>query len=489
MAHKTGKKKAVHPVIEELRRERIAVVGLGISNRAAIRFLVAKGVKAITACDRKDRADLGDTFDELKGLGVDVSLGEKYLEGLDSYDRVVLAPGVPKDLPDLEKARAKGVPIDSEMGLFFRLCQAPISGITGSAGKTTTTTLVARMYEAAGVTTFLGGNIGQPLIEQVFEIPPEARVVLELSSFQLEMLESSPQHALYLNLAPNHLDLHGTMEAYWEAKAHIYRFQGPDDIAIFNRDCDALQQEVEAAPARVGFFSMRESVTEGAFFDGSHLLRASGGRAERVCHRSALKLLGEHNLSNALAAIALAGVGGVPVRAMSEALASFTGVEHRLELVDEVDGVRYYNDSIATAPDRAQAAIDTLEGAGTELTLIAGGYDKKLPFDDFARQVVQKVDRIILIGATATKIGAAIEAARSALLAGTGGNEGDGDTDLRLKEVLSCADLEEAVTAAKALAAEGSVVAMSPACASYDQFPNFEVRGQEFKRLVAALRD
>lgn len=457
----------------------VAVVGLGVSNLAVIRYLAGRGARLV-GFDQKTEAALDKTTDELKALGVRLVLGPDYLSQLDGpWDAVVLTPGMPKNIPVLQRLRERGVPFFSEIGLFFSLCKARIVGITGSSGKTTTTTLIGEMLRRGQQPVYVGGNIGRPLVEVAEEIPPDAWVVLELSSFQLEMLDQSPHIALVTNVTPNHLDVHETMDAYIAAKRRIYEFQTAADVAVFNGDDDTTRQMAAASPGTQLSFSRRGEQEAGAWVDGDHIVvrigRGEGNSGEPtvVCRRSDIVLPGEHNVENVLAAVTVAAACGLDVEHMRAAVAEFTGVRHRLELVGQWNGVRFYNDSIATSPARAVAGIRAFSAP---IVLIAGGYDKQLPFDELAAALPGRVHTVVLLGATAGKIEQAIEAH----------TEKTGAAPPRIVRVAS---LDEAVEQARLAAHPGDVVLLSPACASYDMFPNFEVRGDRFRELTARFAE
>ncbi len=464
----------------EFRGRQVAVVGLGVSNLAVVRFLLRAGAR-VTAFDQKGPEELGERYLSLAGEPMEWVLGPGYLQELaaraDRWERVFLTPGMRKDLPELEALRRAGVPLDSEVGLFLRYCRATVAGVTGSAGKTTTTTLLGRMLEAAGRRVFVGGNIGRPLLPLVGEIGPGDLVVLELSSFQLQMLDQSPHVGVFLNVRPNHLDVHASFEEYFEAKKNVFRFQGAGDTAVLNAEDPLVAGCAAAAPGRVAWFGRAGEVAPGAFLRGDQVVLRGvepvleGAREEAVGRAGDVRLPGAHNLANALAALAAAAALGADPRRAWAAARAFGGVEHRLELVRELDGVSFYNDSIATAPDRTIAA---LESFARPVVLIAGGYDKKIPFDELGERIVERVRVLVLLGRTAPKIRAAVEAA--AARRGVGG-----------PEVLAAADLREAVSLAASAARPGDVVLLSPACASYDMFRNYEERGRLFKELVRAL--
>ena len=447
---------------------KIAAVGLGVSNLALIDFLQKHGADQIIACDRKKWDKLGPEAQKLAAKGITLQLAEEYLEGLEDCDWIFLTPGMRRDWPQLVRARERGVKFSSEIALFMRLCPAPIVGITGSSGKTTTTTLVGKIL-GQNHRVHVGGNIGQPLIGQLETIKPDELVVLELSSFQLQDLKSSPQFASILNITPNHLDLHSSMEEYAQAKYNIVRYQTAGSWAVLNKDNPASWQAGCETAARIIPFSLREELAEGAFLQDDRLLWRFGGKEALICRTGELKLLGIHNVSNTLAATALSCIAGAEVSAASAVLTSFTGVEHRLELVRELEGVKYYNDSIATTPARTLAALAALSAP---IHLIAGGYDKRLPFAELAAYICKQssVQTVFTLGVTAEKIEQAICRAPG-----------------RKPAIQRCQSLEEAVKKAAAQAKAGEVVLLSPACASYDMFPNFMARGELFKKLVEGL--
>jgi UDP-N-acetylmuramoylalanine--D-glutamate ligase len=455
------------------RNQRVAVIGLGVSNIPLIRYLVDEGAK-ITVCDRQKPAELESRLAQIAGLPVAYQLGEGYLDDLDDFDTIFLSPGIPKDLPEISALRERGIRLSSEMEIFFKLCPAPIAGITGSSGKTTTTTLVGEILSAQkDHKVLVGGNIGNSLLDEVHSISAKDLVVLELSSFQLELLPHSPRYALVTNITPNHLDVHRSMEAYIAAKRHIFTFQGPDDYVILNYDNEATRLLASECPGQVFFFSRLQEPPRGVFLkNGMITLRDIGfaqGKEEALCPIGAVRLLGVHNWENVLAAVALASLCGATPEAIIKVIATFTGVPHRLELVDEVKGVKYYNDSIATSPARAIAGIRAFN---EPIILIAGGYDKQLAFDELAETINKQVKAVVLVGATADKIEAAIQARRQ-----------KSDTPI----VCRGQDFDDAVMKAARIAESGDVVLMSPACASYDMFRNFEERGQRFRDLVRGM--
>lgn len=458
---------------------RVAVVGLGVENVPLVRYLVTHGA-SVVASDRKPLEQLGPRGADLERLGVRMVLGEHYLEVLQDVDVAFVTPGIPKHLPAIEAARRAGVVVTGQADLFMRLCRAPIVGVTGSSGKTTTTTLIGRMLGGTGRPVFVGGNIGEPLIEHLDDIGPDAWVVLELSSFQLETAGVSPHGAVVTNVTPNHLDVHQTMEAYVAAKTRILAFQGPDDFAVLNAENPITAEMAGRTAGQVLWFGLGRH-EPGAWVEGDRLLAAMpaspglpddvvpGGVVE-VCRRSDIRLRGEHNVENVLAASLAALRCGTPLEAIREAVRTFTGVVHRLEEVGRVDGVLYVNDSIATTPARAVAGLLAFQ---EPVVLIAGGYDKHLPFAEFARVAAERCRHIVLLGQTAPAIARALRQA-----------EEETGRPVSYERVES---FEAAVRAARAAARPGDVVLLSPACASYDMFHNFEERGARFRQMVQAM--
>lgn len=451
----------------KLRREwsgkKVAVIGLGVSNLALIRFLKEAGAE-ISARDQKTASELKERLPELEALGVELVLGPHYLSGLREFDSVMVSPGVPKHLPELQEAAKLGK-LESEIGLVFRYSPAPIYGITGSSGKTTTTSLVGEILKRSGLSVQVGGNIGTPLITELAQLTPEDNVVLELSSFQLEELGQSPRGAVITNLSENHLDVHGTMENYIAAKKNIYLHQRARDFLVLNYDDPLTRPMVEEAPGRVFFFSLKTKVEPGAYLSGDEFIYAEGGQETVFAKRSDLRLPGLHNAANFLAAAVLSRAAGASLEAAREVARSFAGVPHRLELVGEVNGVRYYNDSIATTPQRTLAALDSFS---EPIILIAGGSDKDLSYEPLAEAVRERVKYLVLLGATAPKI-------RRAVL------------ELGQFPLEVTANLQEAVAAASRRAEAGDVVLLSPASASFDQYANFRERGAHFRNLVREL--
>ena len=452
--------------IDTLSGKSVAVLGIGVSNTPLIELLCKNGVRVI-ACDKKTRDALGDTAAALEALGAELRLGEDYLKDI-AADIIFRTPGMRPDLPELLAARERGSSVTSEMQVFFEVCPCPIIAVTGSDGKTTTTSIIAEFFRAAGRTVWLGGNIGHPLLSEAGQIKPDDIAVLELSSFQLLDMTHSPHIAVLTNLAPNHLDVHRDMAEYIAAKENIFRYQGAGDIAIFNRDNDITREQSTRASARVRLFSRCGEVADGAFVrDGAIWLRRSGTERE-IVKTADIRIPGQHNVENYCAAITAVD-GLVPDEVIRAVAREFNGVEHRIELVRQRRGVKWYNDSIASSPTRTIAGLRSFD---EKVILIAGGYDKHIPFTPLAPEIVAHVKLLILCGATADAIRAAVTAYE--------GYRGE-------PEMVEVGSLQEAVELASGRAESGDIVTLSPACAAFDQFANFMERGKAFKRMVAAL--
>ena len=449
---------------------RVTVMGLGSfgGGGGLARYLAEQGA-SVTVTDLKDAAALQGALEALRGLPIRFVLGEHRADDFTGADRVFVNPAVPLASPYLELARAHGVPLDSELNLFVRRCPAPIVGITGSVGKTTTTSLLGSILQHHDPRTLVGGNIGGSLLSRLPVIQPDTPVVLEISSFQLEhldWLEYSPAVAVVLNLAPNHLDRHGTMAAYQAAKEVILAYQTPDDVAVLNWDDATVRTMAARGRGRRLFYSVQEPLESGVYRDGSALVLASGSERRVLCHDSDLRLRGLHNLGNAAAAAAAAATLGVPPAAIASGLNAFTGLPHRLEWIADKRGVSYYNDSKATTPLSTQWALQAFE---QPVLLLAGGYDKGTPFDDLAHVMQSCVRTAFLYGHTAPKLADALERVPTP------------------PDVIQLPTLDDALHRAAALARPGDVVLLSPACASYDQFPHYEARGNHFRALVDEL--
>ena len=445
---------------QSLKGKKIAVFGLGVSNRPLVRLLLEFGCDVL-GCDRTPREKLDREVLDLEAAGCKLSVGEFYLEGLEA-DLVFRTPGMHPGNPALEALRAKGAEVTSEMEVFFEVCPCTILAITGSDGKTTTTTLVSEMLKAAGKTVWVGGNIGTPLLPRVREMRASDFAVVELSSFQLMDMKRSPHVAVVTNLAPNHLDVHKDMEEYVEAKKNIFRFQGKDDILIVNAD-NEITAPLRGNGATKTF--SRQGKNANVMLAGDTICRDG----QPVLDKKDILIPGEHNVENYMAAIA-AVQGLVEDETIRQVAKTFGGVEHRSELGRIRDGVRFYNDSIASSPSRTIAGLRSFP---EKVLLIAGGYDKHIPYDVLGPEICAHVKKLYLGGATGQKIRAAVENCP--------------EYKPGAPEIVDCGDFTSAVKAAAAGAVSGDVVLMSPASAAFDQFKNFMVRGEFFKKMVMEL--
>ena len=440
-----------------LRGKKIAVLGLGVSNRPLVQLLLEYGCD-VTGCDRVTREKLDEPVLALERAGCHLRLGEDYLAGLQA-DVVFRTPGMHPGNPAICRLREQGAEITSEMDVFFRVAPCHLIAVTGSDGKTTTTTLIAEMLKAAGKTVWLGGNIGTPLLPLCRRMQAEDYAVVELSSFQLMDMTRSPQRAVVTNLAPNHLDVHKDMEEYVQAKKNIFRFQKPGDLLVLNAD-NAITAGFSGA-GETHFFS-RKAATNCVWQEGDWIVR----RGQKVLKVQDILLPGVHNIENYMAAMA-AVEGLVSDACICSVAKNFGGVEHRIELVRIKDGVKFYNDSIASSPSRTIAGLRSFS---QKVILIAGGYDKHIPYDVLGPEICAHVSRLFLCGATAGKIRTCVEAQPG-----------------QKPEMVDCGDFDSAVQAAARAARPGDIVLMSPASASFDQFKNFMERGDRFKQLVKEL--
>ncbi len=443
----------------------VAVVGIGVSNIPLINFLVKLGAK-VTAFDMKEEKELGKIAEEFKEKGVKLELGNGYLEKLTGFDVVFKTPSMRIDSDALVRAKNEGAYITSEMEEFVRYCKGKIYGITGSDGKTTTTTIISKLLEKQGYKTWVGGNIGTPLFSNIEEITSEDKVVLELSSFQLMTMDTPIDVAVVTNLAPNHLDMHKDMEEYINAKKNIFLHQDKDGILILNRENEITHSFVSEARGEVREFSSKERLDKGAYFK-DNILYVDG---EEVCTKDDILIKGIHNIENYLAAF-LATKEEVSIDVMKKVVKTFGGVEHRCELVRELNGVKYYNDSIASSPTRTLAGLNAFN---QKVILIAGGYDKHIPFEPLAEEGYPYIKELILLGATKDLIKEAFDKVKS--------EKGIEVPNIKVNS------LEEAVLKAREIAKEGDIVTLSPACASFDMFPNFEIRGNKYKEIVKNLK-
>jgi UDP-N-acetylmuramoylalanine--D-glutamate ligase len=446
------------------------VLGLARQGLAVTRWLMEQGAQ-VTVSDSQPEADLQNPIDALRDLDVKLVLGGHPSSLLDECDVLCLSGGVPIDLPIVIEAQRRGIPLTNDAQLFVERCPAPIVGITGSAGKTTTTTLTGEIFKAAHHTTWIGGNIGNPLIGDLADIVPTDRVVMELSSFQLDVMTVSTHVAAVLNITPNHLDRHLSMNAYIEAKRHILDFQSFDDIAVLGYDNDIARALSGRANGYVRFFSREKIIGRGAFLKGDRIMVVHN-QEEEVCRLGDILLRGDHNVLNVLAACAMTSALGVDVEPMAQAIREFKGVAHRLQLIRDVNGVKYYDNSISTAPERVMADLQVFS---EPIVLLAGGRDKHLPWEDAAQLIVERVRELIVFGEMAELVRGAVE---------TQLNRSD---ERMLEKIHRAATLAEAVAIAAQIARSGEVVLLSPGGTSFDAFKDFAERGNKFQELVRGL--
>lgn len=469
--HSTQTNGRVQRFWRELSGKRIAFIGVGVSHTELICQMARRGLD-VTLCDKRTREELGGPGDELAGLGVKLVTGNTYLEDICTYDVIFRTPGMNYFHKRLCAARAAGCVVTSEMEVFLDLCPCKKIGVTGSDGKTTTTTLISEMLRAAGKTVHLGGNIGKPLLCRIEEVSPEDFAVVEMSSFQLISMRQAVDIAVVTNVAPNHLDVHKDMAEYIAAKENLLLHQNAFSRTVLNLDNDITRSMEHLVRGELLHFSRTQPVKRGAFLDkAGHLCTCYNNHIEKLFPMEEIRIPGIHNVENYLTAIA-AVHGLVPAQAIRSIACEFGGVEHRIELVRELNGARWYNDSIASSPTRTNAGLASF---AQKVILIAGGYDKKIPFEPLAPMLVEKVKHLILMGATAPKIEAAVKAC-------PGYAEGT-------PPIHHVSSMEEAVQTARSLAQRGDVVTLSPACASFDYYKNFEERGKHFKQLVCEMEE
>lgn len=445
----------------------VAVIGIGVSNRPLISLLARAGAH-ITACDKKTAEQLGEIAEQLTQQGVELKLGKNYLENL-SQEYIFKSPGIRADVPQLESARKRGSRVTSEMEIFFDVCPCPIIGVTGSDGKTTTTTLINEILTKCGKRTWLGGNIGQPLLSMAGEMNVADIAIVELSSFQLMTMKKSPHVAVVTNITPNHLDMHKSMEEYVEAKENISIYQRRADLLVLNADNKLTAAMAKKSKASVQFFSHKVQPENGAFLQDGVVYKCKGGRMEEILRVQDIKIPGAHNVENYMAAICAVSEYA-ETRHIKQVAGEFGGVEHRIEFVRELDGVKYYNDAIATSPARAIAGLHSFD---EKVIAIVGGYDKQIPFDEYGDEACLYAKILILNGATAGKIRAAVENSKNFE-----------NSDI---QIYQCETLQEAVNLAHDKAKSGDIVTLSPVCASFDAYPNFMEKGKAFKEMVTKL--
>jgi len=447
----------------DIREKKVTVIGIGVSNLPLIKYLRALGTD-VTACDKRTKQELCDVFDTLNNLGVKLRLGEDYLEDIDA-DVIFKTPGMRFDVPQLVRARENGAVVTSEMEIFFDICPCKIIAVTGSDGKTTTTTLINKIMSEAGYKTWLGGNIGNPLLTEVGKITDSDYAILELSSFQLHTIKKSPHIAVITNITPNHLDMHKDYQEYIDAKKNIMLYQNENDILIVNAENEVTELIGKEAKGKAIYFSSKKDApvsikNDAIYFDTDEILKLSD-----------IILPGMHNVENYMTAIG-AVYGLADKNAIINVAKSFGGVEHRIELVRELDGVKYYNSSIDSSPNRTK---NTLKVFNNKVIMISGGKDKGIPYDEIGPEIIDHVKTLVLIGATSKAINDALEKAYK-----------ERGIEPCVK-VLYANTYPEAVEYARQEAKPSDVVLLSPASTSFDMFKNFEERGNLFKSIVNSL--
>lgn len=456
----------------DVRNTKILILGLAREGVVLARFFAGQGAK-VTVTDMAPQDRLRRQIDAVGSDSVQYALGADYPDLITNVDRFFVSPGVPESNPVYQAALAGGLAIESMTTLFFELCPSTIVGVTGSSGKTTTTGLIGHILRHAEMNVAVGGNIGHPMLGLLPAAKRSTIVVLELSSFQLSILRRSPQVAVVTNISPNHLDRHESMAEYVAAKRHIVDHQRPGDYAVLNADDPLVRQFANISPSEILWFG--ETATgDGAVLLDDQLGLLRNDRFLSVMAAQDVPLLGRHNIGNVLAAIAAVGVFGVSPEHMASAIRTFRPAPHRLQVVADIEGVRYIDDSIATSPARACVALDAIEGP---VLVIAGGRDKHLPWDAFASKVATRARALFLLGEAAPLIEQAV---RETL-------ESE-DANLQRDAVIRCASLEHAVQQAKTMASPGDVVLLSPGCASYDMFTDFEERGRVFVTAVEKMK-
>lgn len=453
---------------ENIKGKKVAIIGLGISNKPLIEYLYNLGA-IITVFDNRTQEKIDeDIWNKVVEYNLKYSVGENYLSKLVGFDYIFRSPSCRPDLPEIEAEVKKGAILTSEIELVLKLTPSKTVGITGSDGKTTTTSLIYEILKKK-YKCFLGGNIGTPLFTRIAEMKPEDIVVLELSSFQLMNMDVSTDIAVVTNISPNHLNVHKDYQEYIDSKANIFTHQNENGILVINYDNDITKNFAKIANGKVVYFSRKTKLPNGVIYDEDTIKICENDLRRHIINRKNIKIRGLHNIENICAAIA-ATSSLVEPEVQAEAISEFTGVEHRLEFVRELDGVKWYNDSIASSPNRTIAGLNSYN---EKIVLIAGGRDKHLDYEPIAKPIIDNVSTLILMGETAEKI-------KNAVVRELG-------IEKKELNIIRVKNVEEAVLEAKAQAKNGEVVLFSPASTSFDMFKNFEERGNKFKQIVNKL--
>ena len=453
-----------------IKGKRVAIIGIGVSNIPLIDYFHDLGAR-VTVFDEIDKALLDkDIIKKINDYGFDLVTGSNALHFLRGFNIIFRSPSCLPTTLQLKSERKRGAIVTSEIEMLMNTCPCKVIGVTGSDGKTTTTTLIYEILKKAGYNCHLGGNIGVPLFTKVKDFKEDDIVILELSSFQLMDMEVSPEISVITNVSPNHLDKHSSYEEYIEAKKSIFAYQDKSGKVVLNYDNDITREFAKDAEGKVVFFSSKSKLADGVIYDDGIIKECEDGVRKHILDTKEIHLRGVHNFENICAAIA-ATSDLVDTKTQIEAIKEFKGVEHRLEFVRELNGVKWYNDSIGTSPSRTIAGLNSFD---EKIVLIAGGYDKNLDYTPLAKPILEKVSKVVLLGRTATKIA-------DVILKATAG------TDI-VFPVYKCTTLEQAVQRAQNIAKEGEIVLFSPASASFDMFKNFAERGKKFKEIVNNLK-
>lgn len=450
-----------------IKGKRVAIIGLGVSNIPLIDYLHNLGSE-ISIFDKKVASQLDkEILDKIYEYKLNFSFGDNSLVKLHGFDVIFRSPSCRPDLPEIEEEVRNGAILTSEIELVLELCPGITIGITGSDGKTTTSSLIYEILKEQQLNCYLGGNIGKPLFTKLHEMTPEDYIVLELSSFQLMTMKKSPNIAVITNISPNHLDIHKSYEEYINAKRNIFKYQSENDLLVLNYDNDITREFEKKANSKVVFFSRKEKLDNGIILDNNIVKSCDDGLRRHILNIKDIKLKGVHNAENICAAVAATSKIS-DIQNQEKAIKSFTGVEHRLEFVKEINNVKWFNDSIASSPTRTIAGLNSFN---ENIVLIAGGYDKHLDYEPLAKPIINKVSNLILLGETSKKIYEAVSRQKC-------------DSKINIYKAKT---LEEAINEAKSVSSSGDIVLFSPASASFDMFKNFEERGNKFKNLVNKL--
>lgn len=463
------KNKKLEEFNKNLFNKKVAIIGLGVSNIPLIDYMYDKKAKVTVFDDREEEKIPKEIINKIKKYKFETSFGKDNLSKLKEFDIIFRSPSCMPTKPELEEEAKNGAIVTTEIEMLMQMCPAKVIGVTGSDGKTTTTSLIYEILKKAGYNTYLGGNIGTPLFTKLEEMKPEDIVVLELSSFQLMGMKISPHIGVITNITPNHLNIHKDYEEYIDAKKNIFKYQNENDIVILNYDNEITRNAAKEATSKVVFFSHKEKLENGFIVDGKIIKECEDDIRKHIIDTKDIILRGEHNFENvatALAATKTLVSQEIAVKAIKE----FKPVEHRLEFIREIDKVKWYNDSVSSSPTRTIAGLNSFD---EEIVLIAGGYDKNLDYTPIAKPIVEKVKKLILLGQTSNKIYESVKA--------------EAEKQNVKIDIYMCSSLEETVTLAKRIAKPNQVVLFSPASASFDMFKNFADRGEQFKKLVNEL--